>query len=208
MDDLLKNARFETRAIHSGQVPEDGTRSVTTAIYPSSTYRVNYPGDESGYVYSRWANPTRQALERALASLEKGKHAYAFSSGLAALNAVLQLLKAGDHIVAVDDLYGGTMRQFERIAKNFGLEFSYVDGREPANFEAAIKPNTRLFWVETPTNPLMHLTDIEKVSQIAKKHEILLGVDNTFSTPYIQTAARAGGGHRAALGIEVSRRPL
>jgi len=186
VSDRSKNWQFETRAIHSGQVPEDGTRSVTTAIYPSSTYRVNYPGDESGYVYSRWMNPTRKALEEALASLEHGTRASAFSSGLAALDAVLKLLKSGDHIVAVEDLYGGTLRQFERIAKNFGLEFSYVDGGEPSNFERAIQDNTKLIWIETPTNPLLHLTDIEKVARLAEGKGILVGVDNTFATPYIQ----------------------
>ncbi len=186
MSDRSKNWQFETRAIHSGGVPEDGTRSVTTAIYPSSTYRVNYPGDESGYVYSRWMNPTRKALEEALASLENGTKAAAFSSGLSALDGVLKLLKAGDHIVAVEDLYGGTLRQFERIAKNFGLEFTYVDGRETSNFEAAIRDNTKLIWVETPTNPLLQLTDIEKVARLVEGKGILLGVDNTFATPYIQ----------------------
>lgn len=187
MDDSIKKTKFETRAIHLGQVPEDGTRSVTTAIYPSSTYRVLAPGDESGYVYSRWANPTRNALEEALASLENATHAFAFSSGLAALNAVLNLLKSGDHVVAVSDLYGGTHRQFENLMRpNFGFDFSYVDGRDPANFEKAIKENTRLFWLETPTNPLLQLVDIEKVSAIARKHNILTAVDNTFASPYIQ----------------------
>jgi cystathionine beta-lyase len=186
MDDKMKNKKFETRAIHSGQVPEDGTGSVTTPIYPSSTYRERFPGDEEGYVYSRWANPTRQALETALADLENGKHAYAFSSGLAALNAVMNLLKPGDHVVAVDDLYGGTHRQFERLMKKFGIEFSYVDGTDPSNFSKAVKDNTRLFWVETPTNPLLKLVDISEVVAIAKKGKILVGVDNTFATPYIQ----------------------
>jgi len=184
--DRSKNWHFETKAIHAGQVPEDGTRSVTTPIFPSSTYRVEFPGDESGYVYSRWMNPTRKALEDALVALENGTKAAAFSSGLSALDAVLKLLKAGDHIVAVDDLYGGTLRQFEQIARNFNLDFTYVDGRDPANFEKAIKDNTRLIWLETPTNPLLHLTDIEKVVEIAKGKDILVGVDNTFATPYIQ----------------------
>ena len=186
MSDRSKNWQFETRAIHAGRVPEDGTGGVTTPIYPSSTYRVEYPGDESGYVYSRWKNPTRVALEEGLAVLENGTSAAAFSSGLSALDAVLKLLKAGDHVVAVEDLYGGSLRQFERIAKNFNLEFTYVDGRDPRNFENAIKENTRLFWLETPTNPLLHLVDIEKVVAIAAERDILVGVDNTFATPYIQ----------------------
>ena len=186
MKDKLKNKQFETKAIHLGQARGDNTGSVTTPIFPSSTYRVEFPGDESGFVYSRWSNPTRVALEEALAALENGTHAYAFSSGLAALNAVMNLLKPGDHVVAVDDLYGGTHRQFERLMKNFNITFSYVDGCDPLNFEKAIKENTRILWVETPTNPLLKLTDIEKVSEIARKHKILLAVDNTFATPYIQ----------------------
>lgn len=186
------NWQFETTAIHGGRVPEDGTGSVTTAIYPSSTYRVQYPGDESGYVYARWKNPTRSGLEETLAKLEGGTRAAAFSSGLAALDAVLKLLKSGDHVVAVDDLYGGTMRQFERIARRFGLDFSYVDGRDPKNFERATKENTKLYWVETPTNPLLYLIDIEQVAAIAKGKGILVGVDNTFATPYIQRPLELG----------------
>jgi cystathionine gamma-lyase len=186
------NFKFETRAIHSGQIPEDQTGAVTTPIHPSSTYRVGFPGDESGYVYSRWSNPTRAALERALATLENGTHAFAFSSGLAALNAVLDLLKAGDHVVAVDDLYGGTRRLFERLMRNFNLDFSYIDGRDPSDFEKAIKPNTKLFWLETPTNPLLHVIDIAAVAKIGKAHGILTTVDNTFATPYIQRPLDCG----------------
>ena len=186
MGDHLKNKHFETRAIHLGQVAEDGTRSVTTAIYPSSTYRVEYPGDESGYVYSRWSNPTRKALEETLASLENGTRAFAFSSGLAAINAVFGLLRPGDHVVTLTDLYGGTRRQFERVLKNYQIEFSYVDGRNPEDFEGAVTDKTKLFWLETPTNPLLNLIDIAKVAAIAKKHNVLTAVDNTFATPYIQ----------------------
>lgn len=192
MDENLKNKKLETRAVHTGRVPEDGTGSVTTPIFPSSTYRVAFPGDESGYVYSRWSNPTRNAVERALASLESGSKAYLFSSGLSALNAIVSLLRAGDHIVAVDDLYGGTIRQFEKIWTKFGLEFSYVDGTNPENFQKAVKPNTRLFWIETPTNPLMKLIDIEAVSKIARPKDILVAVDNTFATPYIQRPLELG----------------
>lgn len=185
-DSRFKNYKFETKAIHSGHVPEDQTGAVTTPIYPSTTYRVGFPGDESGYVYSRWSNPTRLALEKALAALENGSHAFAFSSGLAAVNAVLDLLKSGDHVVAVDDLYGGTRRLFERLKRNFNLDFSYVDGRDPQNFARAVKPNTKLFWLESPTNPLLYLVDIAAVVKIAKQHDILVGVDNTFATPFIQ----------------------
>ncbi|HUV29558.1 MAG TPA: PLP-dependent aspartate aminotransferase family protein [Acidobacteriota bacterium] len=182
----LKNSRFETRAIHAGRVPQDQTGSVATPIFPSSTYQVKSPGDESGYVYSRSANPTRKALEDALASLENGTHGYAFSSGLAAIATVLHLLKAGDHVVAVNDLYGGTRRQFEQVMRKFGISFTYVDGRDPADFESAVTPSTRLFWIETPTNPLLHLVDIPAVSRTAGDRGILTAVDNTFASPYIQ----------------------
>ncbi len=188
----FNNFKFETKAIHSGQVPEDQTGSVSTPIFPSSTYRVGFPGDESGYVYSRWSNPTRLALEKALAALENGSHGFAFASGLAALNAVLDLLKSGDHVVAVDDLYGGTRRLFERLMRNFNLDFSYVDGRDPQNFGRAVKPNTKLFWLESPTNPLLYLVDIAAVAKIAKGHGILVGVDNTFATPFIQRPLELG----------------
>ena len=192
MADEFKGRQFETRAIHAGQVDGDNTGAVTTPIVPSSTYRVASPGDESGYVYSRWMNPTRVALEKALASLERGSHGFAFASGLAALDAVVRLLKSGDHVVAVSDLYGGTHRQFEKLLRNFGLDFSYVDGRDPADFERAITDKTKLFWIETPTNPLLKLVDIEAVAAIAKKHDILTAVDNTFATPYIQLPLQLG----------------
>ena len=178
---------FETNAVHSGRVDVDGARSVTTPIYATSTYREEYPGDESGFVYSRWANPTRAALETALAKAEHGSSAHAFASGLAAVGAVINLLSAGDHVVAVDDLYGGCHRLFERLLRpNFKLDFSYVDGRDPSNFKKAIKDNTKLFWVETPTNPLLKLVDIDAVAKIAHERGILLAVDNTFATPYLQ----------------------
>ncbi|MDH4156806.1 MAG: PLP-dependent aspartate aminotransferase family protein [candidate division Zixibacteria bacterium] len=192
MDTNTKDRNFETRAVHSGRVPEDGANSVTTPIYPSSTYRVEFPGDESGYVYSRWSNPTRAALERALASLESGKHAFAFASGLAAVTAVLHLLKAGDHVVAVDDLYGGTHRLFESLKLKYNLGFTYIDGTDPENFAKAVNDRTRLFWVETPSNPLLKLADIPVVSEIGRAHNILTAVDNTFATPYIQRPLELG----------------
>ncbi|KAA3636698.1 MAG: aminotransferase class V-fold PLP-dependent enzyme, partial [Calditrichaeota bacterium] len=192
MSDDLKNKQFETKAIHSGIIPEDGTGAVTTPIHPSTTYRVKYPGDESGYVYSRWSNPTRKALEETLAHIENGTHGFAYSSGLAALGAVLNLLKPGDHVVTVDDLYGGTHRLFEKLMKKFQLEFSYVDGTDSANFKNAVKDNTKLFWIETPTNPLLKLTDIEEVAKFAKEKNILTAVDNTFATPYIQKPLELG----------------
>lgn len=192
MTDRKRNKKFDTRAIQSGHVDGDETGAVATPIYPSSTYRVDYPGDVSGYVYSRSANPTRAALERALATLENGHSGYAFASGLAALDAVFHLLKSGDHVVAVDDLYGGTHRQFERLMNRFGVAATYVDGREASNFSKAIKENTRLFWIETPTNPLLKITDIAAVTSIAREHDILSVVDNTFATPYLQRPIELG----------------
>jgi len=186
MGEDMKNKHFETKAIHSGTIPEDKTGAVTTPIHLSSTYKVEFPGDNTGYVYSRSSNPTRLALEKAMATLENGKKAFAFASGLASVSAVMNLLKAGDHVVAVDDLYGGVHRMFENLMRKFQLDFTYVDGQDSSNFEKAIKPNTRLFWIETPTNPLLKLTDIKAVSDIAHKNDILVGVDNTFATPYLQ----------------------
>jgi cystathionine gamma-lyase len=188
-----KKLHLETLAIHAGRVPEDGTQAVTTPIYATSTYREDYPGDDTGYVYSRWSNPTRLALEKGLAALEGGTSAYAFGSGLAAVGAVINLLKSGDHVVAVDDLYGGCHRLFERMLRpQFNLDFSYVDARDPVNVEKAIKPNTKLFWIETPTNPLLKLADIPAIAKIAHARGILLAVDNTFATPYIQKPLELG----------------
>ncbi|UCE25511.1 MAG: PLP-dependent transferase [Candidatus Zixiibacteriota bacterium] len=186
MSDDLADKKFETQAVHLGRVEGDETGSVATGIFPSSTYRVDYPGDESGYVYSRWSNPTRQALETALATLESGRHGYAFASGLAAQNAVMNLLRPGDHVVSVDDLYGGTHRQFEHLMRNFGVTFSYVDGEDAGSFEKAANDRTRLFWIESPTNPLMKLVDIAAAAEIATRRDILTVVDNTFATPFIQ----------------------
>ena len=192
MSDNLKNKKFATKAIHLGRVPEDGTGSVTAPIFPSSTYRMKFPGDDSGYVYSRWANPTRQALESTLAELENGRHAYFFSSGLAAVTSIMHLLRPGDHVVAVSDLYGGTHRLFEKIMRNFQITFSYIEGIDPDDFETAIKGNTKLFWIESPSNPLLKLIDIKATAAIAKKHGILTAVDNTFATPYIQRPLELG----------------
>ncbi len=181
-----KNRKFETNAIHCGQIPEDKTGAVTTPLHMSTTYKVGFPGDESGYVYSRWSNPTRKALEEVLAELENGTDAFAYASGLASITAVLHLLDPGDHVVAVDDLYGGTHRLFERLMKKFKIEFSYVDCTNPVNFKNAIQDNTKLFWIETPTNPLLKLADIEAIVKIGKEKNILIAVDNTFATPYIR----------------------
>lgn len=183
---MKKDWKDETKAIHAAEKFDGGVGAVSTPIYQTSTYRLSAPGDESGYVYSRTANPTRNALEQTLAALENGTTGFAFASGMAATNALLTLLSPGDHVVAGDDLYGGTFRLFEQIFKKYKLEFTYIDGRDTKNMEDAVTPKTKMIWLETPTNPLMHLYDIEQSAKIAKKHKALLVVDNTFATPYIQ----------------------
>src|SRR5437899_11728395 len=170
------------------------------------------PGREGKYVYSRTANPTRNALEESLAALEGGKVGLAFSSGLAATTTVLMLLRKGDHVIAGDDIYGGTYRLFDQVLRNYGLQFSYVDPRSPDKVERAVRKNTKLIWIETPTNPLMRVVDIRAISKIATKNHTILVVDNTFASPYLQNPLKLGanisvhsktkylGGHRALIG--------
>ncbi len=177
---------FETKAIHVGQEPESSTGSTIVPIYQTSTYTQEALGKHKGYEYSRTGNPTRAALETALAALENGKYGLCFASGLAATTTVLCLLKAGDEIVAGDDLYGGTIRLFDRVFSNFNIKVNYVDGRNPKNFESGITANTKLIWLETPTNPMLRLCDIKAISQISKAKNLLLCVDNTFASPYFQ----------------------
>ncbi|MBI3590928.1 MAG: cystathionine gamma-synthase [Candidatus Melainabacteria bacterium] len=177
---------FETKAIHVGQEPDPTTGATITPIYQTSTYTQESLGKHKGYEYSRTGNPTRTALEAALAALEGGKYGLCFASGLAATSTVLCLLKAGDEIVAGNDLYGGTIRLFNRVFSNFNIKTTYVDGRDSKNFEAQITSKTKLIWLETPTNPMLRLSDIKEVSQIAKKRNILLAVDNTFASPFFQ----------------------
>ncbi len=181
-----KELGFSTRSIHAGQAPDRLTGSVVVPIYQTSTYEQDALGKSRGYIYSRTDNPTRHALEECLASLDHAKHGVAFSSGLAAINAVLTLYDPGDHIVCAEDVYGGTYRLFERILKPKGYEVTFIDGRDPMNFERASKKNTKLFWLETPSNPLLNLADIFSVADIARSRKINLAVDNTFATPYLQ----------------------
>jgi len=181
-----RHARIETQLIHAHPA-DPATGAVSIPISQTATFKLPAPGDESGYVYSRSANPTRDTLESTLALLDGGARGLAFASGLAATNTLLNLLKSGDHVVAGDDLYGGTFRQFNRVhAPNSGIEFSYVDGRDPHNIARAITPKTKLVWIETPTNPLLKLYDISAIAEITRKRGILLAVDNTFATPWIQ----------------------
>ena len=184
--------RFSTRAIHAGQDPDPATGSVTVPVYLTSTYQQPGPGREGKYVYSRTANPTRTALEECLASLEEGRGGLAFSSGLAATTTILLSLQKGDHVIAGDDIYGGTYRLFEQILRKYGLQFTYVNPEDPENVDKAVRKNTKLIWIETPTNPLMRIVDIRQISKIGKKAGALLVVDNTFMSPYLQNPLQHG----------------
>jgi cystathionine beta-lyase/cystathionine gamma-synthase len=190
-----KNLGFATRAIHAGQEPDPLTGAVTVPIYPTSTYVQQGIGEHKGYEYSRVSNPTRARLEENLASLEGGVAARVFASGMAAINAIVTLLKSGDHVVCGDDLYGGTPRLFNSVMVNFGLEFSYVDTSDAANVERAIRKNTRMVHIETPTNPMMRLSDLAAIAAICRRRKVLLVVDNTFMSPYFQ--------HPLALGADL-----
>ena len=185
--------RFDTRAIHGGQHPDPLTGAVMPPIYATSTYRQQSPGVHQGYEYGRTHNPTRQAYERAIASLEGGVQGYAFSSGLAAMATVLDTLDAGSHIVAGDDLYGGSYRLFERVRKrSAGLQVTYVDSSDTEQVRAALRPETRMIWIETPSNPLLKLTDLAAVAKIAREHGALAVADNTFASPWSQRPLELG----------------
>lgn len=178
--------KFNTKTIHGGQHPDPATGAVMPPVYQTSTFAQKSPGVHGGYEYSRAANPTRTALENALASIENGTRGLAFSSGLAATDCVLKLLKPNDEVIAMDDLYGGTYRMFSKIYQDFGIKFHFVDMNDLDKFQSLINENTKLVWVETPTNPLMKLADIEAIAKITKEKNLLFAVDNTFATPYLQ----------------------
>ncbi|MEK6324906.1 MAG: cystathionine gamma-synthase [Acidobacteriota bacterium] len=184
--------KFSTKAIHAGQEPDPTTGAVTVPIYQTSTYAQEGLGKHKGFEYARTQNPTRLALERNLAALEGGCACFAFASGMAATNAVMTLVKAGDHVIVSDNTYGGTFRLFDKVLRNFGLEFSYVDAREPSNVEEAARAETRMVFIETPTNPVMSLVDIRAVSEITKRRGIRLVVDNTFMSPFFQKPLELG----------------
>lgn len=183
---------FETKVIHAGVDPEPTSGAVMTPIFQTSTYAQASPGVHKGYEYSRTDNPTRTVLQANLAALESGKHALVFSSGLASIDAVLNLLDSGDHIVAGNDLYGGTYRLFSKVTSRRGLQFDFVQVQDLAAVEAAIRPNTKLIWIETPTNPQLALADISAISRIGKSRGLLTAVDNTFMTPYFQRPLELG----------------
>jgi cystathionine beta-lyase/cystathionine gamma-synthase len=190
----MKNRKpgFATRAIHDGQQPDPLTGAVNVPIYLSSTYVQQGIGENKGYEYSRVSNPTRDRLEENLASLEGGVAARVFGSGMAAINAIASMLKSGDHVVCGNDLYGGTPRLFNQVLTGFGLEFSYVDTSDATNVERAIRKNTRMVYVETPTNPLMRLSDLEQISKICRRKKAESVVDNTFMSPYFQQPLALG----------------
>ena len=184
--------KFNSRTIHGGQKPDKAYGAVMPPIYQTSTFAQSHPGGHQGYEYSRSGNPTRSALENSLASIENGNYGLAFASGLAAMDAVIKLLKPGDEVISTNDLYGGSYRLFKKVFEKYGITFHFVGMQDVTNIEAAITPNTKLIWVETPTNPMMNIIDIRRVAKIAKKNRILLAVDNTFATPYLQTPLDLG----------------
>jgi cystathionine beta-lyase/cystathionine gamma-synthase len=184
--------KLGTKFIHAGTVPDPSTGAIMTPIYQTSTYVQEAPGVNKGFEYARSQNPTRKALEEALAVIENGKHGLAFSSGVAATDAVIKLLSPGDEVIAANDMYGGTYRLFTKIFEKFGIKFSYVNTTDIANIKAAVTPKTKLIWIETPTNPLMNITDIHGAAKIAKAAGAWLCVDNTFASPYLQNPLDLG----------------
>lgn len=189
----MEKTHFDTRAIHAGQSPDPSTGAVMTPIYATSTYRQKAPGEHQGYEYSRTRNPTREAYEACIADLESGTRGFAFASGMAAVNTVIDLLDAGDHVLAMDDLYGGTYRLFDQVkTRTNQLSFSFVNMENLDALEAAIQPNTRMIWLETPSNPLLKIIDLEKIGAFAKKHNLIAVTDNTFASPWIQRPLEYG----------------
>jgi len=192
-DHVKKQNAFATRAIHAGQEPDPTTGAIMTPIYATSTYVQESPGKHKGYDYSRSINPTRLAYEKCIADLESGTRGFAFASGLAAMSTVLDLLESGSHVVVSDDLYGGTFRLFEKVRRgSANLDFTYVDLTDASRFEKAIKQSTRMVWIETPSNPLLKIIDLEAIAKTAREHKILSVSDNTFATPWIQRPIEFG----------------
>lgn len=187
-----KDASFGTQCIHGGQHPDPLTGAVMTPIYQTSTYAQESPGNHKGYAYARTANPTRDALQRGLAAIEQGEHAVCFSSGLAAMDVVLKLLKPGDEVLASDDLYGGSYRLLTAVFGPFGIRSRFIDMRDPANVEKEISDATKMLWIETPTNPMLNIVDIEALTAIAKAKGLVSVVDNTFASPYLQQPLALG----------------
>jgi cystathionine beta-lyase/cystathionine gamma-synthase len=190
---LKKKLDFATRSIHAGQIPDPSTGALITPIYATSTYAQKSPGVHQGFEYSRTQNPTRFACQRCIADLENGRAGFAFASGMAAINTVLELLSPGDHVIGMDDLYAGTVRLFDQVKqRSAGLRFSYVDMTDLDNLSAHIRPETKLLWLESPSNPLLKLVDIERLVSIARQHSLITVLDNTFATPWIQQPLTMG----------------
>lgn len=178
--------RFNTKSIHVGQEPEETTGAVVVPIFQTSTYAQPQIGEHKGHEYTRTSNPTRDAYQACIASLENASEAYAFGSGMAAISTIMTLFKAGDHVISGDDVYGGTFRVFDKVFRDFGIEFSYVDTTDPGRIAEAMRPQTRLVWLETPTNPMLKISDIRAIATLCRDRGVLLGVDNTFMSPYFQ----------------------
>lgn len=184
--------KFATKVIHAGQEPDPSTGAIMTPIYQTSTFVQESPGKNKGYGYARGKNPTRNALEKCIAELENAKHGICFSSGMGAVDAVIKLLKPGDEVITGDDLYGGSYRMFTKVYQNWGVKFHFIDLNDPNNIKKHINSNTKLLWVETPTNPMMNIVDIEACSKIAKANKLIFAVDNTFASPYLQNPMNFG----------------
>lgn len=183
---------FATNAVHAGQSPDEVSGAITTPIYQTSTYVQDSPGVHKGYEYARTANPTRAALEQNVAALESGRYGFAFGSGMAATSTIMGLLKQGDHVIVTDNVYGGTYRYFQQVMTDYGLSYSFVDTSQPELVQAALQPSTRMLFVETPTNPLLRLTDLKAAAEFCRQHDLLLVVDNTFLSPYFQRPLERG----------------
>src|SRR5258706_10180641 len=188
----IDNMKQATKFIHAGAEPDPSTGAIMTPIYQTSTYVQAAPGKNKGYEYARSQNPTRKALEDALAVIENGKYGLAFSSGVAATDAVIKLLQPGDEVIAANDMYGGTYRLFSKVFEKFGIKFHYVNMTGLENIKNAMNASTKLIWLETPTNPLMNIVDIAAVTSLAKQHNVLVAVDNTFASPYLQNPLDLG----------------
>lgn len=189
---MNEDARFATKAIHAGQEPDPSTGAIMTPIYQTSTYVQEYPGKHKGYAYARGKNPTRSALEKCIAALENAAFGLCFSSGMGASDAIIKLLRPGDEVIATNDLYGGSYRMFMKVFANFGISFKFIDMYDAQNIRNFITPATKMLWVETPTNPMMQIIDIEACAKISKEHNLLFIVDNTFASPYLQNPLAMG----------------
>ncbi|GIV36803.1 MAG: hypothetical protein KatS3mg032_1182 [Cyclobacteriaceae bacterium] len=200
--------KFGTKAVHAGVEPDPSTGAIMTPIFQTSTYVQEEPAKHKGYAYARGANPTRSALQKSIAALENGKYGLCFSSGMGATDTVIKLLSAGDEVITGNDLYGGSYRMFKRIYERLGIKFHFIDLTNAENINRYINKKTKLIWLETPSNPLMNITDIEACTAIARQHNLMVAVDNTFASPYLQNPLSLGCGYCYAFGNQIPRRAL